>query len=676
LAAGESYAGGAGWDELLISVNGVNISGLTIAADVESLRVGSADRLGDASLRAGQFAAFRAVSAKELTITSAGAVDLRETELVTSSIKLGVAGVTLYLPEGPGGPARVTGSSGRDIVTGTSAAETFEGSGGDDVLTGGGGNDLLTGGAGADVLNGGDGADKFDHAGAAGGAGDRYYGGEGHDILYYSGIVSASGPATIARQIEELRLENLSSIDAGLLGAFSIVFVEAVGDLTIATAGVCDLSGAAVTAGTIELGVGGITLKLTGVQKAQEVAGSDGTDVVVGGSGADRLYGRDGDDRLSGGLGNDYIHAGLGLDIVNGGAGDDDLQIDARNLVAGEQYIGGAGDDHVAVYGSTFLDVSAVTIAGVELISSSGALAMSAAQFGQFVNVTATQVAITTAGYVKASAYLGTNSIRLEVGGSTLDMRSVDWADQYVLQGSGGDDVILGSNYSDVISGGDGADRLWGGSDGMDELRGGAGDDIYVDVVIIEGSLDEDVIVEGRDAGIDTVETRLTYGTLPTNVENLIYTGAGIFYGGGNHDGNMIVGGARADRITAMGGDDRLHGGGGSDTLYGGAGADTFLFETLLGTGNVDKIGDFAAGDAIALDRAIFAALPGRGTALAGDAFVVGASAQDAEDRIIYDQASGKLFYDADGNGAGARILFAQVTAGTEIGAADFQLFG
>jgi Ca2+-binding RTX toxin-like protein len=671
VAAGESYAGGSGWDELRVTAGGVDISGLTIAADVESLRVGSADRLLDGALTARQLAAFRAVSARELTITTAGVVDLREIDLVVSSLKLAAAGVTLYLAEGPGGPAKVIGSGGRDTVTGTSAAETFEGNDGDDVLNGGGGNDLLVGGAGADTLNGGDGADRFDNAGAGGGAGDRYYGGEGHDIFHYGGIASASGP--LVRQIEELQAENLSTIDAALLGGFSVVFVEDGGGLTIATAGLCDLGGAAVTADWIKLGVAGITLKLTGVQKGQEVDGSAGGDVVVGGAGADAVYGRDGDDSLSGGAGDDYIHAGLGLDIVNGGAGDDELQIDGRNLVAGEQYIGGVGTDHMVIYGS-FLDLSAVTIAGVEGISSSGALGMTAAQFGQFASVSATEISITTAGYVMAPVYLGATTIRLEVAGSTLDMRSLDWFDRYHLYGTDGADVIFGSKYQDIISTGDGADRLWGGSGGWNELRGGAGDDVYVDVVVDD--VVGDMIVEGRDGGIDTIETALSYGVLQQNVENLVYTGTGTFSGSGNNEANRIVGGAKADWIRGMGGDDRLHGGGGSDNLSGGAGSDTFLFETALGTGNVDQIGDFAAEDAIALDRTIFGALPGRGAALAGDAFVVGVRAQDAEDRIVYDQATGKLFYDADGSGAGARILFAQVTAGTEIAAADFQLFG
>jgi serralysin len=80
---------------------------------------------------------------------------------------------------------------------------------------------------------------------------------------------------------------------------------------------------------------------------------------------------------------------------------------------------------------------------------------------------------------------------------------------------------------------------------------------------------------------------------------------------------------------------------------------------------------DFASGsDRIALDDAVFAGLtPG---SLAAGAFVAGSAAQDADDRIIYNSATGQLLFDADGNGAGAAIHFATVHPGTAVAPTDF----
>jgi serralysin len=90
-----------------------------------------------------------------------------------------------------------------------------------------------------------------------------------------------------------------------------------------------------------------------------------------------------------------------------------------------------------------------------------------------------------------------------------------------------------------------------------------------------------------------------------------------------------------------------------------------------LGAGNADLILDFVSGtDKIALDDAVFAGLvPG---ALPASAFVVGSAAGDADDRIIYNSATGQLFFDADGNGAGAALLFATLNGHPVVAASDF----
>lgn len=102
-----------------------------------------------------------------------------------------------------------------------------------------------------------------------------------------------------------------------------------------------------------------------------------------------------------------------------------------------------------------------------------------------------------------------------------------------------------------------------------------------------------------------------------------------------------------------------------------------FYFDTALGgSTNVDRIMDFSvADDFIMLDQTVFGAFANLGYAAAGS-FVLGTRAQDADDHILYDSATGRIYYDADGNGAGAAVLFAAVAAGTSLTASDFYVVG
>ena len=97
----------------------------------------------------------------------------------------------------------------------------------------------------------------------------------------------------------------------------------------------------------------------------------------------------------------------------------------------------------------------------------------------------------------------------------------------------------------------------------------------------------------------------------------------------------------------------RLNGVAGSDTLTGGSGTDTCLFSTSLAVGDVDLITAFATvDDVIWLDDAVFTSLvAGALTAAAFKASRTG-QATDASDRILYEKATGEVYFDEDGNGA------------------------
>ncbi len=136
----------------------------------------------------------------------------------------------------------------------------------------------------------------------------------------------------------------------------------------------------------------------------------------------------------------------------------------------------------------------------------------------------------------------------------------------------------------------------------------------------------------------------------------------------GNDAVNLLAGN---DTYDGLGGADTIIGGLGNDTLTGGAGDDLFVFNAALSASNVDTITDFVVGsDAIALDNAVFTEL-NQGP-LSAEAFVVGTTAADTSNRIIYDNATGAVSYDADGTGEAAQERFAQLDALLAISETDF----
>lgn len=87
---------------------------------------------------------------------------------------------------------------------------------------------------------------------------------------------------------------------------------------------------------------------------------------------------------------------------------------------------------------------------------------------------------------------------------------------------------------------------------------------------------------EGSKGGIDTFHVDLAAFTLPAYVENLVYTGSGVFAGTGNTLDNEITGGAGNDSLFGLEGNDVLDGGAGLDILTGGRGNDTYVVDSAL----------------------------------------------------------------------------------------------
>ena len=222
---------------------------------------------------------------------------------------------------------------------------------------------------------------------------------------------------------------------------------------------------------------------------------------------------------------------------------------------------------------------------------------------------------------------------------------------------------LSGSAFGDILYG-DSNDNILNGRQGADHMEGGAGNDTYyVDNV-------GDTIVETGGYGTDSVFTQISYSLKSgQSIETLsAYNPTGSTANlklGGNSYANTIIGNA---------GDNFINGGLGADTLTGLAGKDTFMFNTALGSPNVDTITDFnVADDTIRLENGIFTALSGTGTLTAAQ-FVKNATglAEDANDRIIYETDTGKLFYDANGSASGGRIHFATLDKNLALTASDF----
>jgi serralysin len=142
--------------------------------------------------------------------------------------------------------------------------------------------------------------------------------------------------------------------------------------------------------------------------------------------------------------------------------------------------------------------------------------------------------------------------------------------------------------------------------------------------------------------------------------------------GAGN---DRLIGNAGADTLNAGDGIDRLNGGLGRDSLTGGAGKDIFEFTTKGGSANRDTISDFSvADDTIRLSKSVYHGFASTGV-LDSHAFktlgVAGATL-DADDRMIYNRATGVLTYDSNGSAAGGVAVVAKLDAGLHMTHLDF----
>jgi trimeric autotransporter adhesin len=549
--------------------------------------------------------------------------------------------------------AQATGRSGSDTLT---SIENLTGSGLNDTLIGSAGNNVLDGGSGSDSLVGGLGNDTYvintsadiivENASEGTDTVNVLFSGYtlGNNIEY--GRISATGTASITGN----SLSNFlyagkgNNVINGGTGTDSVSFYEG-------------NNGTGVTASLV-----------TGT-----ATGGSGTDTLIS---IERLYGTNYADKLTGDTGANYLRGYAGNDILDGGTGIDSM-------------VGDDGNDiyYVRDVGDVVSETNAATAGGIDTVysylthtSTQTYTLGTNVENGRIVTTTASNM---TGNSLSNTIYAGAGN-NLINGGTGTEIDTVSY--QYglvsgattgvvanlatgLVTGSSGSDTLVnienltGSSLNDTLTGNTGNNVLNGGL-GADNLVGGTGNDTYV----IDNIGDR--VTELAGAGTDTIQSSISYSLVDTdgagtnggNVENLTLTGTAAISATGNGLANTITGNSA------------------SNSLSGGAGDDRFVFSTALTTSNFDTLTDFkvSGADKIVLDDDIFTALgitgTTAGTALTASKFQLGTAANDTGDRIIYDQTSGKLYYDADGAGAGGQIQIALIgtTTHAALAATDF----
>jgi hypothetical protein len=406
-----------------------------------------------------------------------------------------------------------------------------------------------------------------------------------------------------------------------------------------------------------EYGGGGWVSYATGIYGGYTIANAVTIENATSGSGNDVLTGNDAVNILTGGAGNDtYYIQNAGDSVIEAGAGGNDRVVTTVSYVlsgttAVETLEAVAGTAAINLTGNG-LNQTLIGNDGANMLHGGGGNDVLQGLGGNdiyFTDVATVQIIEANGGgsdqlYTSVSFVLSSSEVELLSTNSHAATTAIN------LTGNSNDQTLLGNQGANVLHGGGGTDILvgYGGNDvyltdvaatQAVEAVGGGSDQLYSSVSY--------TLAAGSE--IELLSTNSTAATTALNMT-------------GNEFGQTVLGNAGANT---------LDGKGGADTMYGYGGADTFAFTTALGSGNIDHIADFSAvDDTIALAQSAFAGL-GLG-ALSANAFVVGTAAGDADDRIIYNSATGALFYDADGNGAGAAVQFATLDTHPTLTASDF----
>jgi Ca2+-binding RTX toxin-like protein len=380
----------------------------------------------------------------------------------------------------------------------------------------------------------------------------------------------------------------------------------------------------------------------------------EGDDVFYGGSSPENIHGDAGNDNLDGGGGDDDLLGRSGDDFLRGGSGND--------VIWGESGI------DVAAYSGSFADYTirkqadgTYSIVDRRSGLNDGSDVLKTVEYLQFADRT---IALTdTSNSAPTSISLSSTLVDGDAPVGTLVA---------ILSGVDPDGDALG--YSLVSNPGNHF-RIHGNKLLVDKAFTDRDADITITVCASDShgasidqtfviNVDPDVIrLNPIEESSDVISIPIE--EFPEIVEEPAIAPTAVA-------SPTLTGGKKADVLKGGAGDDLLNGGLGKDKMTGGLGDDVFAFTTKLGKTNVDRVVDFSSvEDTIHLASKTFGRIA-KG-ALSKEAFHIGSKAHDKSDRIIFNEKTGALSYDADGSATKyAAVKFAQMRAKTLLQADDF----
>ncbi|NVO00624.1 MAG: Ig-like domain-containing protein, partial [Geobacteraceae bacterium] len=453
----------------------------------------------------------------------------------------------------------LTGSTHNDILIGDTSANVLSGLGGNDIFEGLGGVDTLIGVAGGNATASyehsltGVTAALYDSASRNLGAdaiGDKYINIQNLTGSAYADTLIGDSHANIFDGGAGIDTVSYDYASAGIKASLTAGLVTETGDAT----------------GDIFHNVE----NLTGSSFDDFLIGDSGINILRGGAGNDILEGMGGADIFDGGIGNNtasYEHAN-GAVICNlyqnkgyGGDALNDTYSNIQNLIGSRFADNLTGDNNDNIINGGLGDNVMVGLGGADTFIGGD----------DFDKVSYNSAFDIDAGN-GVTVSLSSDYTYLETGDAKGDL----FFGIEKVEGTTGDDYLIGDDNNNVFTGNSGDDVLEG-LGGADELYGNGGNNTASYQHSHEG-----VTASLSSTPADNINTGDAAGDYYNNIQNLL---------GSNFD-DTLVGDGQNNILTGGGGNDSIYlynpqapsQSVGNDTAYGGAANDTFYVSAVLST--------------------------------------------------------------------------------------------